>query len=213
VKERGPNVKPETHWPWPTQIQKFLNTTLITINKCVKANLLCGTFKSLFITHCFPIFFVSHLTSPLPKVYEHQCWTLCSYAQDFPSRLYNTVWPSTKRPEKQQHLCEYASIEYTFCYVSETAASFLMFPFQVSGHKNALNASIKAFFLERFFLFLQNRLHKELMPYSLVEVYRRLGDIGYLHIQDWKMNQVVKQRILQTAGKLLLGSITSQPRN
>jgi hypothetical protein len=117
----------------------------------VKASLLCRTFKSLFITHCFTVFFVSHLTSPLPKVYEDQCWTLCTYAQDFLLRLYNTVWPSTKRSERQQHICEYASIEYTFCYMSETAVSFLMFTFQLSGHKNALNASVKVFFLECFF--------------------------------------------------------------
>lgn len=46
VRERRPDVKLKTHWPGPTQIQKFFNTTLITTNKCVKANLLCGTFKS-----------------------------------------------------------------------------------------------------------------------------------------------------------------------
>jgi hypothetical protein len=120
---------------------------------------------------------------------EHSVLMLRMFPQGY-TRQYGPV----QRSLKEQHLCEYASIEYTFCYMSETAVSFLMFTVQLSGHKNPLNASVKAFFLEWVFPFLQNRLHKDLMPYSLAEVYWCLEDICYHHIQDLKVNQVIKQR-------------------
>lgn len=142
-------------WSWrhtgldPLKFKSFLIQLSLLWTNIWKRT--CFVELCLFISHGFPIFFVSHLTSPLQKVYEHHCWTLCTHAQDFPTRLYNTAWPSTKKPERQQHLCEYAPIEYTFCYVSETAVSFLVFTVQLNGHKNSVNASVKAFFLEWVF--------------------------------------------------------------